>query len=139
MAPYYNNPGQVNDEAINIAGGKTFQVVQLADVDGNVVDPGGGGESGGSSSTTPTTTSVASSATSVQLAGVNANRKGLSIFNNSTAPLTLSFSTPATSANAFLVLGAGAFILLDQQLIFTNAVYGLWSMANGTAQVTEFV
>lgn len=33
---YYDNPGQVNDEAINIAGGRTFQVVQVADLAGNV-------------------------------------------------------------------------------------------------------
>jgi hypothetical protein len=36
---YYNNPGQINDEAINIAGGKTFQVVQVADISGNVTSP----------------------------------------------------------------------------------------------------
>ena len=37
---YYNNPGQINDEAINIAGGKTFQVVQVADIAGNVTGTG---------------------------------------------------------------------------------------------------
>jgi hypothetical protein len=35
---YYDNPGQVNDEAISIAGGKTFQVIQVADLAGNVSD-----------------------------------------------------------------------------------------------------
>lgn len=39
MSQFYDNPGQINDEAINIAGGKTFQVFQLADADGNVIDP----------------------------------------------------------------------------------------------------
>lgn len=38
-SPNYDNPGQINDEALNIAGGKTFQVIQLADPDGNVIDP----------------------------------------------------------------------------------------------------
>jgi hypothetical protein len=38
---YYNNPGQINDEAINIAGGKTFQVVQIADIAGNVAGTSG--------------------------------------------------------------------------------------------------
>jgi hypothetical protein len=88
---------------------------------------------------TPTTTSVASSATSVTLLAANANRRGLSIANDSTGTLRLSFATPATSANAFLVLQPGAFILLDQQLIVTNIIYGIWSAANGTAQVTEYV
>lgn len=35
---YYDNPGQVNDEAINISGGKTFQVIQFADIAGNITD-----------------------------------------------------------------------------------------------------
>lgn len=39
---YYNNPGQVNDEAISIAGGKTFQVIQLADSEGNIINPAAG-------------------------------------------------------------------------------------------------
>lgn len=88
---------------------------------------------------TPSTTSVASSASSVTILATNANRRGVSIFNDSTATLRLSFSTPATTANAFIGLPAGAFLLLDQQLIITGAIYGIWSAANGTAQVTEFV
>jgi hypothetical protein len=39
---YYDNPGQVNDEAISVAGGKTFQVIQVADSSGNIIDPAGG-------------------------------------------------------------------------------------------------
>ena len=44
MAPYYENSGQVNDEALNVAGGKTFQVIQLADSEGNVIDPFSGSD-----------------------------------------------------------------------------------------------
>lgn len=36
---YYENSGQVNDEAISIAGGRTFQVIQLADSEGNIINP----------------------------------------------------------------------------------------------------
>lgn len=39
---YYENSGQVNDEAISIAGGKTFQVIQLADSEGNIINPAAG-------------------------------------------------------------------------------------------------
>jgi len=39
---YYDNPGQVNDEAISIVGGKTFQVIQIADSTGTIVDPAQG-------------------------------------------------------------------------------------------------
>ena len=88
---------------------------------------------------TPTTTSVASSATSVMVLAANANRKGFSISNISTAKLYLSFTTPATTANCFIEVPAGAFLLLDQQLIVVSAIYGIWASATGTVQVTEFV
>lgn len=88
---------------------------------------------------TPTTTSVASSASSVTIIAANASRKGLSISNISTAKLYLSFTSPATTSNCFIEVPAGAFLLLDQQLIVTNAIYGIWASANGTAQVTEYV
>jgi hypothetical protein len=88
---------------------------------------------------TPTTTSVASSATSVTVLAANANRKGVSIANDSTSILRLSFATPATSANAFIVMQPNSFLLLDQQLIVGNVLYGIWASANGTAQVTEYV
>jgi hypothetical protein len=88
---------------------------------------------------TPTTTSVSSSASSVTILASNTNRKGFSISNISTSKLYLSFSSPATLTNCFIEIPAGAFLLLDQQLIVTNAIYGIWSSANGTAQVTEYV
>lgn len=88
---------------------------------------------------TPTTTSVASSATSVTILASNELRRGVSIANDSAETLRLSFSTPATAANAFIVLPPGSFLLMDQHLIVTNAIYGIWSAANGTAQVTEYI
>jgi len=88
---------------------------------------------------TPTTTSVASSATSTPILAANANRRGVSIANDSTAVLRLSFATPATAADAFIVMQPGSFLLLDQQLIVANGIYGIWASANGTAQVTEYI
>lgn len=88
---------------------------------------------------TPTTSSVSSSASSGVIINSNANRKGLSISNISTSKLYLSFSNPATIANSFIEVPSGAFLLFDQQLIVTNAIYGIWASANGTAQVTEYV
>lgn len=88
---------------------------------------------------TPTTSSVTSSASSGVIINSNSNRKGLSISNISTAKLYLSFSNPATIANSFIEVPSGAFLLFDQQLIVTNAIYGIWASANGTAQVTEYV
>jgi len=88
---------------------------------------------------TPTTASVASSASSVTILAANAARKGFSVSNVSTAKLYLSFTNPATTANCFIEVPAGAFLLLDQQMIVGSAIYGIWASANGTAQVTEYV
>ena len=88
---------------------------------------------------TPTTTSVASSATSVEILAANADRRGFSISNISTAKLYLSFSSPASQSNCFIEVPSGAFLLLDQQLIVGSAIYGVWATENGTAQVTEFI
>ena len=85
------------------------------------------------------TVSVASSTSSVQLVAANANRKGISIYNNSTAALFLSYATPATAANSFMQMQPGTLLMLDQQLIVSSAIYGLWTAANGTAQVTQYV
>jgi len=227
---YYDNPGQINDEAISIAGGKTFQVIQIADSSGNIVDPAQGSvvfdgevtidneveikndsgnpvpvsDAGGSltidnpeltsldgkipdnltvsstrllvepslppdaatqttlaalltelelkadlsetqpvSSTvpisSPTTTSVNSSVASVTILAANSNRRGISVANDSTSVLRLSFTNPATSVNAFIVMQPKSFLLLDQQLIVGNAIYGIWDSVDGTAQVTEYV
>jgi hypothetical protein len=88
---------------------------------------------------TPTTTSISGTTSSGLMVASNANRKGLAVSNVSTSKLYLSFSTPATVINSFIEMQPGAFLLLDQQLIATNAIYGIWTNANGTAQVTEFV
>lgn len=88
---------------------------------------------------TPTTTSVASSASSVTILAANANRKGITVSNVSSAKLYLSFSTPATTANAFVEIAAGGFLQFDQQLVPAGVIYGIWASANGTAQVTEYV
>ena len=88
---------------------------------------------------TPTTTSVTSATTSTLILAANANRRGLMISNQSTSKLYLSFATPALPGNSFIEVAPSAFVLLDQQMIFTNAIYGIWTNAQGTCQVTELV
>jgi hypothetical protein len=158
---YYDNPGQVNDEAISIVDGKTFQVIQIADSAGNIVDPASGSvvfdgsvtisseveiknDTGNPIPTavplrTPTTTRVASSASSVTILAANTGRRGLSIHNQSSQTLYLSYTSPATSVNSFISMAPESFLLLDQQLMVSNAIYGIWSGVNGAAQVTEYV
>lgn len=87
---------------------------------------------------TPTTVSIASTTASTTIATSNANRKSIMINNQSTSNLYLSFTSPATSSNSFLEMAAGSVLALDQQMIITNAIYGIWNSANGTAQVTQF-
>jgi hypothetical protein len=50
MAPFYDFPGQIKDEAVSVAGGRTFQVVQIADSTGEIIDPSEAGTGGGVSS-----------------------------------------------------------------------------------------
>jgi hypothetical protein len=88
---------------------------------------------------TPTTTSVTSSDSSVTILASNSDRKGVSVSNISTSNLYLSYTSPASVSTSFIEVPPGAFILLDQQLIVTGALYGVWSEVNGVAQVTEYV
>jgi hypothetical protein len=87
---------------------------------------------------TPTTSSVASSASSVLLLAANSSRRGLAIYNDSTALLRVSFTNPAAAANTFVGVPPGGFLLLDPLLIGTDPIYGIWAAANGTAQITEW-
>lgn len=85
------------------------------------------------------TVRVPASVASVQLVSSNTSRKGISIYNFSTAALFLSYATPATQNNFFMAMEPGAFLMLDQQLLVTSPIYGIWSAANGSAQVTQYV
>lgn len=117
--------------------------VVIGDGGGSVTVDGTVGVSGtvatGTTQRTPTTTSVAGSASSQQFLAENTSRKGLSISNISDSKLYLSYANPATLVNCFLELQPGAFLLMDQQLIVGNAIYGIWASANGRAQITEYV
>ena len=128
VSPSSPLPVNIGNATLNI----TADGVEIKNDSGNPIPTG-------VAARTPTTTSVASSATSVTVLAANANRKGFSISNISTAKLYLSFSTPATTANCFIEVPSGAFLLLDQQLIMGSAIYGIWESANGAVQVTEFV
>lgn len=85
------------------------------------------------------TVSVAAATSSTLLVAANTDRKGISIYNNSTSALFLSYANPASSANSFMQMQPGTLLMLDQQLMVSNAIYGIWIAANGTAQVTEYI
>jgi hypothetical protein len=93
----------------------------------------------GNAAATATTASVSSSASSVTILAANTSRKGVTVANQSTATLYLSYTSPATTTNAFIAMAANSFLALEPPHLGTGVIYGIWSAANGTAQVSEFV
>ena len=90
------------------------------------------------SSGTWTLTSVASSATSVTIQASNANRRGLSVFNNSTAQLYLYFSSSNATATTACTVPVFANSLYEMPApVYTGQITGIWASANGSAQVSE--
>jgi hypothetical protein len=87
-------------------------------------------------STAGTTTAVAASITSVSLVAANTNRKGLNIFNSSTAKLYINYGATATVAGAALVIDANQLWECPEE--YLGQVSGIWAAANGNARVTEF-
>ena len=85
-----------------------------------------------------TLTNVASSATSVTLLPANSARKKVTIWNNSTAILYVSFSSAASSTTACSVkLIADQFYEVPSD--YTGAITGIWASANGAARISEII
>lgn len=96
---------------------------------------GGGGESASSA-----VTSVNDTASSVQLLAVNPQRKGFTIFNDSTVILYVLFGGGAASTTNFSVaIGAGGYFESPAGFKYTGRIAGVWaSDASGAARITEF-
>jgi len=86
----------------------------------------------------PTVTQVASSASNVTLKASNGSRKGLLIFNDSTAILRVKFGATASSTSYTVQIAAGGYYEMPQP-VYTGLVDGIWAAANGNAYVTELV
>lgn len=87
----------------------------------------------------PITTSIETSDSSITILEENLSRKGITLQNRSEYTLYLSFTSPATTANAFADVLKNQFIILDQQISLSNAIYGIWTGEDGeTVQVTEY-
>lgn len=90
---------------------------------------------------TGTKSNVTSAAADTIILAANANRRGGTIYNDSTAALYLSLGTTAASTTSFTVVlagngsGIGGFYELPSG--FTGQVRGIWASANGFARVTE--
>ncbi|MDZ8096785.1 MAG: hypothetical protein RMZ42_33325, partial [Nostoc sp. DedQUE05] len=88
-----------------------------------------------STSGTSTPTTVASSTSSQTILAANSNRKGATIWNDSTAILYLEFgATAATNAFTAKLLAGGYY---EVPFHYTGVISGIWSAANGNALVRE--
>lgn len=88
-------------------------------------------------SSTSTLTSVASSATTVSLLASNTSRKGAYFYNDSTAILYLAFAATSSTTAYTLQIPANGFYEMPPIPVYTGAIAGIWSAANGNARITE--
>jgi hypothetical protein len=85
---------------------------------------------------TATISQVPSATTSEVILAANANRKGATIFNDSTKILFLAAGPTAAAAAYTVQLATKAYYEVPYG--YTGVISGIWQAVNGTAQVTEF-
>lgn len=88
-----------------------------------------------STSGTSTPTTVFSSVSSVTILAANSNRKGGTIWNDSTANLFLEFGATATTSAFTAKLNGGGYY--EVPFHYTSVISGIWSAVNGNALVRE--
>ncbi len=87
---------------------------------------------------TATKTSVAGAASDTSLLASNTGRKGATFYNDSTAILYLSYGSGAASTSSYTVqIPANGFFELPPAPIYTGAIRGIWSAANGNVRISE--
>jgi hypothetical protein len=93
-------------------------------------------------------TSVPSSTGAVELAGANPDRRGLSVYNASTAVLYLKYGSGASSSSYTVAVPASALyelppvgpVYASGEVVggcYAGQVTGAWASENGSAKVTE--
>ena len=96
----------------------------------------------GDAPSTGTITSVNDTNADATILAANANRKGASIFNDSTALLYLALANVTASATAYSVqVPPGGYFELPicDGGVYTGVIKGIWSSdASGAARVTEW-
>lgn len=136
QAGVWKNIGVQRGASLTVSGGSDVlpNVVLVRYCDVPMID------SGSTASTLPVTTSVLSNVTgsvsSGPLAASNPNRKGLYIYNDSSATLYIAFA-PTASISSFTTPIPGNDLYEMPLPIYTGTVSGLWSGATGFARVSE--
>jgi hypothetical protein len=83
-------------------------------------------------------TIVTSVATSTVLLAANVNRRGCTIFNDSTATLYVNFGATANATDNHVVpMESKAYYEIP--FAYTGVISGIWSAANGNAHIYELV
>lgn len=84
-------------------------------------------------------TRVTSAAADTLILAANQNRKGATIYNESTAILylVLSAATATITNYSVQIPASGSFVL--QETDYVGQIRGIWAAANGAAMVTEFL
>lgn len=90
-----------------------------------------------STSGTSTPTTVVASISSTTILAANSNRKGMTLWNDSTATLYLEFGAIATASAFVAKISASGYYELPFH--YTGVISGIWSAANGNAFVRELV
>jgi hypothetical protein len=85
-----------------------------------------------------TSTTVAAATVTTAIVAANANRKGLTIFNNSTARLYLDHDASVSATDFAVLLEAGGFYEVPREYA-PLAMSGIWTAVNGNCLVREFV
>lgn len=96
--------------------------------------------SGGSSvvpvSTAAAATAVTAATETTTLLAANENRKGASVWNDSSATLYLEMGSTVSSSDYAVAMGAGDYFEVPYG--YTGMITGVWTTATGRAMVREF-
>jgi hypothetical protein len=84
---------------------------------------------------TSAVTSVASSVTSVSLLAANAGRLGATVHNDGTANLFVKLGATASATSFTVRIATQGYY--EVPFGYTGAIDGIWSVANGSARITE--
>lgn len=84
-----------------------------------------------------TVSRVSGSASNTTLLAANASRTRVIIYNESTADLYVKFGATASATSYTTKLGPGDTYESPTDWVYTGIIDGIWSAANGAAQITE--
>jgi len=132
--PWTDNLIQVGGSSITLgqkASAASLPVVLASDQGAITVS------SGVNTSATATLSNVSASATSVVLLSSNSNRKGATIFNDSTVNAYVKFGTTASTSSFTIKMGPAGYFELPETAVYTGEMDVISDSATGTLRVTE--